>query len=188
MAQMTEINVIGTEIERVSPDVVTLFERDNTFFSQIEKRPVEVVSGRDLRVPIELRPGGKTRSFNPDGGDMGRGGGPQYDKALINTVDKLHAIEWSVKTEWVTDDRRKAVINAFRDLMAKSMKEFRRNIDSLAMTGGDGVLGTITSRTANTPTGFDTFVLNSDGFGARLVRFGNDIAVYSADLLTARNA
>ncbi len=187
MAMMTEAAVLGVELERVLPDMPTWFDRDSTFFSQVEKRPVEVTGGRDLRLAVELHSGGKTRQFNSDGGAMGRGSGPTFDKAVINTVETLHAVEWSVRSQWVTDDKRKAVINNFRHLLAVQMAQYRRDIDGLITSGsGDGVLGTVSASTINTPAGFDTLTLNTDGFGAHLLRYDQDIVIYSGDLLTRR--
>jgi hypothetical protein len=185
MAQ-TEAQVLGTEIERVVPKVATLFERDSVFYANIEKRPVEVISARDMRIPLEISPGGLFGGFDPDGGDMGRGEGPSYDKAVISTVHMKHGIEWTLKAQWGTDDKRKAVINTFRELLAKSMAEFRRQVDSSCMTAGDGVLGTLTTVTEDSPAGSDTYTLTTDGFGARLLRKGQKISVYSSDLATKR--
>jgi len=183
MAQ-TEANVLGVELERVSPKVPTLFDRDATFFATIEKRPVETVSNRDMRLPLEIRPGGNFGHFDPDDGDLGLGDGPTFDKAVVNTVHLRHAVQWTKKSEWATDDSRKAVLNTFRNLLAKSMAEFRRNVDSLCMTGGDGVLGTISA--VSTSAGVDTYTLGTDGFGARLLRFGQTINVYDSTLATNR--
>src|SRR5687768_8239488 len=151
-------------MERVQPKLATLFDRDATFFATIEKRPAEKVSNRDMRVPLELRPGGNFGHFDPDGGDLGLGDGPTFDKGTIPVAHIRLAIQWTKKSEWATDDARKAVLNTFRHLMAKSMAEFRRHCDSLCMTAGDGVLGTISAVATNTPAGFDTLTLNSDGF------------------------
>lgn len=183
---LTETNVLANELERVSPKVPTLFDRDATFYATIEKRGVEQVSNRDMRIPLEIRPGGNFGHFDPDGGDLGLGDGPTFDKAVINTVHLRHAVEWTKKSEWATDDARKAVLNTFRYLLAKSMAEFRRNVDSLCMTGGDGVLATIS--TVSTSAGTDTYTMAAagDGFGVRLLRFGQTINVYDATLATNR--
>ena len=187
MSVQTEASVLAAEMQLQTPVVATMYERDNTFFSQLEKRPVEVANGRDLRITLDFSPGGKTRQWNSDGGDMGRGGGPVYDKAVINTVDFLHAIEWTTKTDWVTDDKRKAVINNFRDLLAKSMTMFRSNTDKVISRGdGNGTLATVTTWTQNTPTGFDTFVCSTDGFRVNLLRKKTDIAVWTSTYLTQR--
>lgn len=185
---MTEAQVLGAEIERVLPDVPVSFDRDSTFYSQIEKRPVEVLSGRDMRCPIELSPGGYTRGFNSDGGDMGVGSGPTYDKAVINTIDMLHAVEWTARSQWVTDDRRKAVINNFRRLLAKQMSQFRRDIDSLISVGdGNGSLGTVGTYTATgINAGTDSILMNVDGFGAHNVRKGLRVQFWSSNWATLR--
>src|SRR5678809_576524 len=83
---VTETQVAGLELERVLPKVRTVFERDDKFYSNIEKRDVEKISNRQMRVPLELRPGGSFGYVNADGGDLGRGGGPTWDKAVLNSV------------------------------------------------------------------------------------------------------
>src|SRR6266404_1444319 len=185
MAQ-TETQVVALELERVHPIVPTLFDRDGTFFAALEKRPVDVVSNRQMRIPLEIRPGGNFGYFNPDGGDLGRGDAPSFDKAVITPAFIKYGVEFTTLTQWVTDDRRKAVLNNFRHLLAKSMSEFRRHCDAQCMTAGTGVIGTIT--TVSTAAGVDTYVCTTDGFGVKLLRFGQTINVYSADLLTNRTA
>lgn len=182
MAQIPS-QVVATELEKVTSKVPTLFDREATFYSAIEKRPVEVISTRDMRVPMELRPGGRFGHWDPAGGDLGRGDGATYDKATVNTVHLRHAVEYQTKAAWATDDNRKSVINTFRSLMANAMKDFRRQVDSLCMTDGTGVLGVVTS--VSTPSG-DTVVLTTDGFGARLLRFGQFYSIYDTTLGTRR--
>lgn len=185
MPEMNEAAVIGTEMEKVLPVVDALYDRDDTFFSTIDKESnIERISGRDMRIPLKLRPGGYFGHFDPDGGDLGIGAGPQFDKAVINTVHLRYACQWTKKAEWGTDDSRKAVVNAFKDIMAGAMPEFRRNSDSLCMTAGNGILGTAS---VVTPAGgVDTVTLGTDGFGARLLRFGLKVNIYDATLVTQR--
>lgn len=179
--------LINTEIERVRTKLPALFDYDDTFLSEVEKRgDVEEVGAKDMRAPLELRPGGKFGHFEPDHGDMGLGGGPVFDKALIPVVYLKHGIQWSTKTQWATDSKRKNAVNYFRHILAKGMASFRRHADTLAVGDGTGVLGTITSATINTPAGFDTLTFTTDGYRARLLRFGQDISVYNAALSTKR--
>jgi hypothetical protein len=181
---LTETQVVANELEKVKTKVPTLFDRDSLFYGNIEKRPVEKVSGRDMRVPLELRPGGRFGHYNPAGGDLGRGSGPEFDKALVPTVHFKHAIEWHKKAQWATDDTRKAVLNTVRHLLAKSMSEFRRQVDSVMMTSGDGVIGTVTSVAAQ--NGKDTFTCTTDGFGVRLMRHNQYVSMYQANLSASR--
>jgi len=181
-----EVQVLSLQLEKVADKVTTLFDRDDTFYSQIEKRPVEVISGRDMRIPLEIRPGGSFGYVNLDGGDLGRGDAITFDKAVINTVTMRHAIEITTKSIWTTDNSRKAVLDAFKTNMSRGMAEFRRNVDSQCMTDGTAVVGTITSVT--TAAGVDTYTLSTDGYRARLMRFGQRLNVFSSSLLVCRTA
>ena len=183
MGAMTPDQVLATELETVDPKLPLLYERDDTWFSFVEKRPAEVVSARDMRVPLNIRPGGKFRQFNAAGGDMGRGAGTTYEKAVLTTVDFSYAKEWQLKTDWATDEKRKAVVQTIRQEIATAMAEFRKHSDSIALTSGNGVLATVESTT--NAGGFDTVVLDNT-VGARLLRFGQDVNIYDSTLATHR--
>jgi hypothetical protein len=179
-----ESQVVGAELERVLPKVPALFDRDDVFYSALEKRPVEVISSRDMRIPLEMRPNGNTGYYDPDGGDMGRGDISDFDKAVINAVHLIHRVEMTAKTIWSTDNNKKAVINAFRHSLATEMKQFRRDVDSQCMTDGTGTIGTITS--VSTVGGTDTYTLTTDGFGARLLRPKQYLNVFNSALTVCR--
>lgn len=181
-----EQQVVALELERVVPKIQTLFERDDMFYATIKKRNVEKISNRQMRVPLEIRPGGKFAYFNPNGGDLGRGGMQTFDKAVVSCVFVVEAIEYTKLVEWSTDSDRKAIINAVRRLTATALDELRRQLDAQLMQNGTGVVGTI--GVVATSGGVDTYTLNVDGFGARLVRFDQNIQVYSSDLATLRGS
>jgi len=183
-----ESQVTALELERVIPKIRTLFERDDKFYSNIKKRDVEKISNRQMRVPLELRPGGSFQYFNPDGGDMGRGGGPTFDKAVLTCVFVSENIEYTKLAQWATDDDRKSIVNGVRRLTATALDELRRQLDSQMMQAGDGVIGTATVYTVGTPAGSDTVTLTTDGFGARLMRFGQTVQVFDATLVTNKGS
>lgn len=184
MAAVVESQVVAMELERVIPKIRVLFERDDKFFSNIEKRDVERISNRQMRVPLELRPGGAFQYFNADGGDLGRGGGPTWDKAVLTSVFASENIEYTKLTQWATDDDRKAITNAVRRLTATALDEIRRQLDAQMMQPGTGVIGTITS--VSTSGGVDTYTCTTDGFGVRLMRFGQVVQVWDTTLATFR--
>ena len=186
MAAFNAAAALATEMERVTPLVEGMYESDETFYGSIQKSPVEKISDRDMRVPMKLRPGGTFGHYNPDGGDLGRGSGPGYDKAVINTVHIRTACELTKQAEWATDTDRKAVINAFRDIVAGQMPQFRSDTDKLCMQDGTGVLGTVSA--VSTASGVDTVTLGTDGFSAMLLRFGLKVNVYDSTLATNRTA
>jgi len=181
---VVESQVAALELEKVIPKVRVLFERDDKFYANIKKRDVEKISHRQMRVPLELRPGGSFQYFNPDGGDLGRGGGPTFDKAVLNCVFCSENIEYTKLTQWATDDARKAIVNSVRRLTATALDEMRRQLDSQMMQTGDGVIGVVTT---DTPAGgANVITLTTDGFGARLVRFGQTVQIFDPTLTTKR--
>lgn len=183
---LVEAQVTALELERVIPKIRTLFERDDKFFANIKKRDVEKISNRQMRVPLELRPGGSFQYFNPDGGDLGRGGGPTFDKAVLTCVFVSENIEYTKLAQWATDDDRKSIINGVRRLTATALDELRRQLDAQMMQAGDGVIGVVTS---DTPAGGSNVVtLTTDGFGARLMRFGQTVQVFDTTLATLRGS
>lgn len=185
MAAVADASVVATELEKLIPKVRVAFEFDGNFFADIEKQDVQKVSNRQMRIPLELRPGGSFQYFNADGGDLGRGGGPFFDKAVLNCVFMSENIEYTKLAQWGTDDARKAVINGVRRLTADALKEIRRQLDAQMMQDGSGVIGTISS--VSTAGGVDTYTLTST-FGARLMRYGQTIQVYNAAMDTKRGS
>jgi hypothetical protein len=181
---VVESQVTALELERVIPKIRVLFERDDKFFANIKKRDVEQISNRQMRVPLELRPGGSFQYFNPDGGDLGRGGGPTWDKAVLSSVFVSENIEYTKLTQWSTDSDRKAIANAVKRLTATALDELRRQLDSQLMQDGSGSVGTITS--VSTTAGVDTYTCTTDGFGVRLVRYGQTVQVFDSTLATNR--
>lgn len=186
MGAVSNNDVVALELERVLPKIRVLYETDDMFYSSIQKQDVEKISNRQMRVPLEMAPGGSFQYFNADGGDLGRGGGPTWDKAVLNCVFMSENIEYTKLAEWGTDDSRKAITQATRRLVARAMLELRRQLDAQMMQSGNGVLGVITTPT--TSGGVDTYVCSTDGFGVRLMRQGQTIQVYDTTLATLRGS
>ncbi len=84
MAQMQNAQTIALQLEKVRDKVPLLYERDDVLLTMIQQRgDVEKVSSRNMRLPLQLVPGGKAGSYNADGGDLGRGSGTTYDVAQV---------------------------------------------------------------------------------------------------------
>lgn len=183
---LTEAQVTALELERVIPKVRVLFERDDKFYANIKKQAVEKISNRQMRVPLELRPGGSFQYFDADGGDLGRGGGPTFEKAVLTSVFMSENIEYTKLAQWATDDERKAIVSTVRRLTATALDELRRQLDAQMMQDGSGTIGTIT--TVSTAGGVDTYTCTTDGFGVRLMRFGQTVQVFDSTLTTLRGS
>lgn len=177
---VVETMVNGLELEKVLPKVTVLFERDNKFYTKIKKRDVEVISNRLMRIPLEIRPGGNFGYYNPDGGDLGRGGGPTWDKATLNSVFVKEGIEYTKLVDWSTNSNRKAVEQGVKRLIATALDELRRQLDAQLMQDGSGQIGTVTTDSQSNPA-YDEVTCTSDGFGVRLMRYGQDVQIFDAN-------
>ena len=177
-------DVLALQLEKIEKKIEILFEIDDTFYSQVEKSADAVaVNARDMKVPIQFAPGGYFGQWNPDGGNLGRGSGPSYENAVIPTVDFRYALEWTKKAEWTTNGGTDAVISTMNRNLAQAMPNFRAHMDSMCMTGGNGVLGTVTAY--STGGGADTLVLSND-FGVKLLMEGQKVNIYDTTLATKK--
>lgn len=180
---LTESQVQALELERVIPKIRTLFERDDKFYANIKKREVEKISNRQMRIPLEIRPGGAFQYFNANGGDLGRGGGPTFDKAVLTSVFMSENIEYTKLAQWATDDSRKAIVSTVRRLTATAFDELRRQLDAQLMQDGSGVIGIVGAGSTTS-----VLQLNVDGFGARLMRYGQTVQIFDSSGPTLRGS
>src|SRR6202163_1212607 len=159
MAAQNNAQTIALQLEKVRDKVPLLYARDDVLLSMIQSRgDVEKVSSRNMRLPLQVNPGGKAGSYSADGGDLGRGTGSQYDVAQVSPIFFRFAVEITKLVEYASNAREKAIENAAKREVANGMKQFRAFLDKVIQTGGNGVLGTIgsvsgTTLTMNTPPG-----------------------------------
>jgi hypothetical protein len=180
MPAQQNANVIALQLEKVRDKVPLLYERDDILLTMIQQRgDVEKVSSRNMRLPLQINPGGKAGSYNADGGDLGRGSGTAYDVAQVTPIFFRFAIEITKLVEYATTGRDKAIENAAKREVGNGMKQFRAFLDKLMQTAGNGVLGTINSVAGNV----FTMAVPS---GAALVYVGQTIQVYDTTLTTNR--
>src|SRR5690348_3871720 len=180
MPAQANANVVALQLEKVRDKVPLLYERDDILLTMIQQRgDVEKVSSRNMRLPLQVNPGGKAGSYNADGGDLGRGSGTSYDVAQISPIFFRFAIEITKLVEYATNGRERAVENAAKREVANGMRQFRAFLDKLMQTAGNGVLGTINSIAST------TFTMATPP-GAALVYVGQTVQVYDTTLTTNR--
>src|SRR5712671_7277206 len=122
MPAQANANVIALQLEKVRDKVPLLYERDDILLTMIQQRgDVEKVSSRNMRLPLQVNPGGKAGSYNADGGDLGRGSGTAYDVAQVSPIFFRFAIEITKLVEYATNGRERAVENAAKREVANGM-------------------------------------------------------------------
>jgi hypothetical protein len=76
-----------------------------------QRGDAEGVSSRNMRLPLQIRAGGKAGRANMDGGDLGRGSGTMYDVAQVTPVFFRHAVKISKLVEFASNAPEKAIEN-----------------------------------------------------------------------------
>jgi len=181
MPAQNNAQTIALQLEKVRDKVPLLYERDDVLLTMIQQRgDIEKVSSRNMRLPLQLIPGGKAGSYSADGGDLGRGSGTTYDVAQVSPIFFRFAVEITKLVEYASNAREKAIENAAKREVANGMKQFRSFLDKVIQTAGNGVLGTISAINSNT----FTMAVPS---GAALVYVGQTIQIYDPTLTTNRN-
>src|SRR5947209_8475317 len=93
MAQMQNTQTIALQLEKVRDKVPLLYERDDVLLSMIQQRgDVEKVSSRNMRIPLQVNPGGKAGSYNADGGT--------WDAARAASTTWLRFRRFSSASRW----------------------------------------------------------------------------------------
>ena len=190
MAQMQNAQSVALQLEKVRDKLPLLYERDDILLTMIQQRgDVERVSSRNMRLPLQIRPGGKAGLANMDGGDLGRGSGTVYDVAQVTPVFFRHAVEITKLVEYASNAPEKAIENAAKREVKNAMFQFRAFLDKVMQTYGNGVLGTVGSITT---TGLPAGVAAQFGMakppGAQLFYYNQTVQVYDPTLTTNRGS
>src|SRR5277367_3700545 len=180
MAQMQNAQSVALQLEKVRDKLPLLYERDDILLTMIQQRgDIERVCSRNMRLPLQIRPGGKAGLANMDGGDLGRGSGTTYDVAQVTPVFFRDAVEITKLVEYASNAPDKAVENAAKREVKNAMVQFRSFLDKIMQTNGNGVLGTIGSIvTSGWPS----------GVGAQLFYYNQTVQVYDRTLTTNRGS
>jgi hypothetical protein len=189
MAQMQNSQSVALQLEKVRDKLPLLYERDDILLTMIQQRgDVERVSSRNMRLPLQIRPGGKAGLANLDGGDLGRGSGTTYDVAQVSPIFFRHAVEITKLVEYSTNAPEKAIENAAKREVKNAMGQFRAFLDKLMQTNGNGVLGTVGSIvTTGLPAGVAAQINLTTPPGAALFYYNQTIQFYDTTLTTNRN-
>lgn len=170
------IQSVALQLEKVRKHVPTAYEQEHVLLDMIDKRgDVIDVSTRNIRLPILMRPGGKGSQGTADFDDMGRGSGSTWDVGTLSTLHFRWAFEVSKLAEYATKGNDKAVEDVAVREVAEAMKMFKRFLDCVYQTPGNGQLDAISAISGTTLT-----VANPNIF-----YFNQDVQIYPTGLASA---
>ncbi len=187
--QMQNAQSVALQLEKVRDKLPLLYERNDILLTMIQQRgDVEKVTSRNMRLPLQIRPGGKAGLANMDGGDLGRGSGTVYDVAQVTPVFFRHAVEITKLVEYATNAPEKAVENAAKREVKNAMAQFRSFLDKIMQTNGNGVLGTISTSPPATSFSVAAQFTMAKPPGAQLFYYNQTVQVYDPTLTTNRGS
>ena len=169
-------DVSAVQIEAITPLLTGFFDEEMGLFERFEKIQSKSQSGRNMRMPIELRPGGTLRAVNLDNGALGTGSGPIYDYQEMSPVDTVFALSWSLKSKFTTDSDQKAVVDTVQRTLASGIEGAKIHVDKHLQTAGMGALAVMTSYSDN---GTASVCTCANSRGVRLIRVGDQVTFYS---------
>lgn len=150
---------IAAQIEAIRPKLETIVLFSSVLWGRIDARTdLTPVSSRPTRVPIQAISGGQFRTMNPDGGDNGRGSGPQETPGYLACSYYLQASEYTAQAEWATDGSAKSIQNYVTLTHEQAAETFGGYKDVLAQGDGSNTIDTIVTVVAG------GFVVNNANF------------------------
>ena len=181
MAAIVNNDVLALQLEKVRDKLPLMYERDNVFFAKVKSKG-DKVSSRNMRIPLQLRPGGRPGLYSPDGGAMGRGTGTKYDVAQVTPVHLKFAVEINKLVELATNSDEKAIEDAVKKETKNAMAQFRAFIDKLSQQSNTGQLGTISAGAGTT-----TWTLAASNFNVdSRFHVGQGLTVFNSALTATR--
>jgi hypothetical protein len=179
MAAQGTSNVRAVLIEYVDRELPMLFRQEYPLWDKIQQVKPISVSRRTMRVPLKMSPGGQFRAYTPDGGVLGTGTGIDYEHATLVPSDHLLAMEWTKDVDYTTDDGKKAVAQAVKDLTVNGMEVMKQNLNAGLHCAGAGVLATVSSVAS-------LIITVSGNYGTLLLSEGLPVDFYDSGYTTNR--
>lgn len=172
---LTNEDFVAAQLEVVRPLAPKFYEREDSLGSRMLKTPGVSQSTRDLRIPLPIRPGGKFRSINFNGGDFGLGSGEVLEVAKMAPIEFGLAYEITDRVIYATDSPQKSAVNAVNRSVAMAMDEFKNHVDASLQGGGTWIFAYVDSGYAGGNT-----VTFTTPFYAQNLREGTTYSVYNS--------
>jgi hypothetical protein len=131
------------QLEKVLQNPATFWPTETEVYDLIKPSEVEKVSGRAMRVPVDLLDGGVAALISPDGGSFPRGGAYTPDVATITPVWFGYTKEITAADMAATDDSSKAVENFVTKNVSMALGRFKEFLETQIVGDGSGSLGAV---------------------------------------------
>ena len=165
-------NTIASQREYLRDKLEETFLLSSVFWSRVQARTdIKPVSSRPSRIPFTPIPTAAFRQFNPNGGPLGVGDGPQEVYGQLSCVYFSQGGAYTAQSEYATDGDSRAIKDYVAYTEETVTRTFAGMMDAVLCTGdGANTLDTVVTVGANY-----LIVNNADFFQS-----GQPIDLYSA--------
>lgn len=132
---------VALQLERVLQNPATLYPQETAVFDLFQSRKTEVVSSRQMRIPVKALRGGNAGLVSPDGGSFMRGSAYTPDVMVLSPVWAGYSGEVTYADMMATNNDKKAIENFLTDNVSQSVDGIKGFIESQMVGDGSGSLG-----------------------------------------------
>src|ERR1017187_5666144 len=129
MAAGANADFLSLQLERVRPFLPVAYEREKGFGAKIKKVEGIEVSSRNLRLPIQVNPGGKFGYCTFAGTALGRGGASSTQVATLTPVGIRFNVELNRDVQYYTNSADKAIAQVLKKELENAVPEFHPSLD-----------------------------------------------------------
>lgn len=171
--------------EVIAKNMPEFFGKFNVARNLIKQGSVETIGERDFRANFMTQEGGRFGTYNPEGGDLGRGTAAKGN-TMIQTFFSLRLnFELTELAKKATASSKVSKINSLKRALKQALPEMVNYCDMIFHGDGTAVIATATAQT--TGAGGTEYTMD-EATGVQLVRRGQEVMVYDAALSAARDS
>src|SRR5580658_8423677 len=150
MAAGNNTNSIASQREYLRDKLEETFLLSSTLWSRIQARTdIKPVSSRPSRIPFTPIPTAAFRQFNPNGGPLGVGDGPQEVYGQLSCVYFSQGGAYTAQSEYATDGDERSIKNYVAYTEETVTRTFAGMMDAVLQGDGSNTLDTVVSVGAN---------------------------------------
>jgi hypothetical protein len=147
----TNANTIASQREYLRDKLEETFLLSSIFWSRLQARTdIKPVSSRPARIPFVPIPTAAFGQFNPNGGPLGVGDGPQEVYGQLSCVYFRQGGAYTAQSEWATEGDSRSIKDYVAYTEETVTRTFAGMMDAVLCTGdGAGTLDTVVTVGAN---------------------------------------
>lgn len=180
-------DLLFAQSEKVAGRLPELFSTMDTIVNRFNRKATtEMISERDIRVPLLTTEGGRPGTFNPNMGAFGRGSYQEGATMISTYFPWRYTVEMPLIASRATRASEQSKVSAFKRAIKKAVPQFGAFVDRIFHVS-DGT-ARMSQAIAQTTTGGNTVYTMNFAEGVMPFRVGEYYVPYDSTLVTPRDA